>query len=83
MAANRIGEEAMISEMPSAASAVCTNNPEQSPKATAIPVLRPWTMLWAMTNKISGPGIRVSNDEATINSSSFMCGAVQNPRTAI
>lgn len=72
MMAKSVGDEEMISDSPSAAAAVWTKSPEQSPKATEIPAFRPWIMLWVRTNRMSGPGSRVNSDEAMMNSMSFM-----------
>lgn len=51
----------MTAEIPTAAAEMWKTSPVQSPKAVDIPALLPFDMLCANTNKLSGPGMRVSN----------------------
>lgn len=57
----------MSSEIPSAASVVCTNVPVTKPAATQIPARIPAERLFAVTNKMSGPGANVRTTATSRN----------------
>ena len=66
MALNSTGAEAMTTDSPSTASAVCTASPACTPATETKPVRRPEFKAWRKMTMVAGPGETTTADAASI-----------------
>lgn len=76
-AVNSVGDEAMMTDRPSAARRVCTAMPACTPATVASPTRGPDVMLWRRISSVSGPG-EITTAEAATTKAPSVAGSTGN-----